>query len=222
MRRTIYTTLLTISLTTTAFCSDTVPVPVTQQPSAAMTAEATQSTPTVPVTTPVASLSTPPSLLENKPLAVGPLAATAPVKLGYVDIQKIFQESKAGQKAFDILKKSRDKFQKQLTEKGKKLDALKKSLEAKAPQMNQLEKEAKAKEFQAKVAELQESGQKAEKEITKQAEDVRHKLQNKILKMIREYGEKNNFTVIAAEMLYSDGNHKSTDITDSVIKEIDK
>ena len=125
-------------------------------------------------------------------------------------------------KAVESLKKSRDKFQKQLTEKGKKLETLKKSLEAKAQQMNPLERESKSKEFQGKVNEFQESGQKAEKEIAKQADDVRRKLQEQVSKLIRGYGEKNGYTLIAVDLLYSDGNHKLTDITGDIIKELDK
>jgi Skp family chaperone for outer membrane proteins len=72
------------------------------------------------------------------------------------------------------------------------------------------------------VAEFQESGQKAEKEMAKQADDVKRKLQEQISKKIKEYGEKNGFTLIAAELLYSDGNHQLTDVTDEVIRELDK
>ena len=106
--------------------------------------------------------------------------------------------------------------------KGKKLEATKKVLESQAKQMNSLEQEVKGKEFQAKVAEFQESGQKAEKEISKQAEDARRKLLEQISKKIKEYGEKNGYTVIAAELIYADGNHQMTDVTDEVIKDLDK
>ncbi len=225
MKLTIITTLLTISLITAAFAAEDAPTRATGpvSPVAVKTEPAVIVSPTPVVAPPLAasaakSLSAP----ENKPLTLGPLVANAPVKLGYVEVQKIFQESKAGKNAVETLKKNRDKFQKLLQAKGKKLEATKKSLESQAKQMNPLEQEAKGKEFQAKVAEFQEAGQKAEKEIAKQAEETRHKLQEQISKKIKEYGEKNGFTLIAAEMLYFDGAHQLTDVTDEVIKELNK
>ncbi len=233
MKLTIFTTLLTVSLVTAAFCAEEAALapqltpPITAKtpptPSALASPVRENKVPAPPaVTATVSAPSRTPSFLESKPLTLGPLAASAPVKLGYVEIQKIFQESKTGQKAIESLKKTRDKFRKLLTAKGKKLEAQKKTLESQAKQMNPLEQEAKGKEFQAKVAEFQESGQKAEKEISKQSEEIKSKLQEQIAKKIKEYGEKNGYTLIAAELLYSDGNQKLTDVTDDLIKYLDK
>ena len=234
MKLTILTTLLTISLVTAAFSAEEAP-PASPQPTDPAITTAAPSPSSIPTPTPeipppavppapspsaVTSPSITPSLFDAKQPTLDLRAA--PIKLGYVDLSKIFQESKPAKKADEALQKSRDKFKKQLMDKRKKLEALEKSLQGKASQMNQLEKETKAKEFQAKVIEFQEAGQKAEKELAKQAEEVNRRVQEKIVKTIKEYGEKQGYALIAAQLLYSDGNHKLTNVTDDVIKILDK
>jgi outer membrane protein len=155
---------------------------------------------------------------------VPPAAAFAPVKLGYVDFQKIAQESKVALKAKNSITASGEKLKKQLTAKGKKLEALKKTLESQAKQMNQLEQEAKGKEFQAKVKEYQEALQSAEKEMAKQEESVTRKLIEQVSQVVKAYGEQNRYTLILStkDLLYSDGNHPLDDVTAEVIRILDK
>ena len=160
----------------------------------------------------------------NGPLIVPPAAATAPIKLGYIDFQKIAQESRVAIKAKNSITTSGEKLKKQLTAKGKKLEAMKKTLESQGKQMNQLEQEAKGKEFQAKAKEYQESLQSAEKEMAKQEEAVTRKLIEQVSKVVKEYGEQNGYTLIMStkDLLYFDGNHPLNDITAEVIKKLDK
>ena len=155
---------------------------------------------------------------------VPPVATTAPIKLGYVDFQKIAQDSKTALKAKNSITASGEKLKKQLTVKGKKLEALKKTLESQAKQMNQLEQEAKGKEFQAKVKEYQEALQNAEKEMAKQEEAVTRKLLEQVSKVVKEYGEQNGYTLILSskDLLYFDGNHPLNDVTAEVIRKLDK
>ena len=220
MKQTVITALLLTALAASpAVASESAPaaLPTPATPAPAVTPAASPAAPAAAETPSGAK----PALLESKPQLLGPLAALAPVKLGYVNLAKISDESKISSKAKDTLTKTRDKYQKQLSAKAKKLETLKKSLEEKAPKMNQLERESSAKDFKAKVTEYQESAEKLEKEMNRQAEATRRKLQEQILKTVKDYGEKNGFTLIASELLYSDGNHTPADITDDVIRELD-
>jgi outer membrane protein len=235
MKLTVITTLLTISLVTAAFSAEEAP-PAVAQPKADVTATTPSApspapTPSVAVPTPPAPTPPPaadspakgPSLMAG-PLLAPPAAASAPIKLGYVDFQKIAQESKVALKAKNSITASGEKLKKQLTAKGKKLEALKKTLESQAKQMNQLEQEAKGKEFQAKVKEYQEALQSAEKEMAKQEESVTRKLIEQVSQVVKAYGEQNRYTLILStkDLLYFDGNHPLDDVTAEVIKILDK
>lgn len=237
MKLTIFTTLLTVFLSGATVSADETPAapPQLPPPAAATTPSplSTQPAPAEVVTTaappatspsPAASPARMPSLLETKPQLLGPLAAAAPVKFGYIDFQKIARESTTAGKARKSLAASGEKMKKQLTAKGKKLEALKKSLEGQAKQMNQLEQEAKGKDFQAKVKEYQETVQTAEKELAKQEEATSRKLIEQVSKTVKEYGEKNGYTLIltSRDLLYSDGNHPLNDVTADIIKLLDR
>ena len=229
MKLTVITTLLAISLVTAAFSAEEAPSVAQPKADAAVTTPLTPPAPTPTVTVPTpaptstASSFKAPSLMTG-PLIVPPAAATAPIKLGYIDFQKIAQESKIAIKAKNSITASGEKLKKQLTAKGKKLEAMKKTLESQGKQMNQLEQEAKGKEFQAKVKEYQESLQSAEKEMAKQEEAVTRKLIEQVSKVVKEYGEQNGYTLIMStkDLLYFDGNHPLNDVTAEVIKKLDK
>ena len=235
MKRTIMIALLALTLAATASAAPeapTQPAATSVSAVAAPLAPATVSiapdaVPAPPATTSVApspSSVKGPSLLPAGALMIPPGPMVGPIKLGYVEFQRIAQESKTALKAKNSITASGEKLKKQLTAKGKKLEALKKSLEAQAKQMNPLEQEAKGKEFQAKVKEYQESLQNAEKEMAKQEESVSRKLIEQVSKVVKEYGEQNGYTLIVStkDLLYFDGNHPLSDVTAEVIKKLDK
>jgi outer membrane protein len=231
MKRIGITLLLTVLCVSTAFSADEAPLVVPPSPNSA-TVSGPAAVEMVPTPSPPSRALPPaasvpakaPTLLPQGPLLVSPSAASSGIKIGYLDFTKIAQESGTALKVKKSLTATGDKFKKQLTAKGKKLEALKKTLEGQMKQMSPLEREAKEKEFQTKVKEYQEAVQNAEKEMAKQEETVTRKLIEQVSKTVREYGEKNGYTLIVAtkDLLYFDGNHPLTDVTEAVITILDR
>ena len=231
MKLTILATLLTVSLVTAAGAAEQVPLPAAPAAAAPPATSPAAAPPAVAAPPPAEKRAEPaaapsgtPSLLVTKPELLGPLATAAPPRYGYIDFQKISQESTTALKARKGLTATGEKLKKQLTAKGKKLEELKKKLESQAPKMNQLEQEAKTKDFQAKVKEYQEAVQNAEKEMQKLEETAGRKLVDQVTRVVKQYGEQNGYTMILTtrDILYFNGNSPLDDVTAEVIKLMDK
>jgi outer membrane protein len=174
----------------------------------------------------------PPSLLPAAPLAV-PAPAQKPadaasaqqtMHLGHVDVARIAAESetgKAGQKQMLDLK---NKLQGQLESKRKQLDKQKAAIEAKLKTFTAAQREAKAKEFQKKVEEFQKFGMNAEKELQSRQEEFSDKLFKAIEQASAELGKAKGLAlvVIKRELLYLGSGVDAQDVTDEIIKKIDK
>lgn len=172
--------------------------------------------------------SLPPAATQPLPAAgqKQPEAATAqqPTRLGHVDLARIAAESetgKAGQTQMLDLKK---KLQGQLETKRKQLEKQKAAIEAKLKTFTAAQREAKAKEFQKKVEEFQKFGMNAEKELQAKQEEFSVKLFKAIEQASADLGKAKGLAlvVIKRELLYLGSGVDAQDVTDEVIKRIDK
>jgi outer membrane protein len=146
------------------------------------------------------------------------------VRLGHVDLMRIATESekgKAGQAQLTELKK---KMTGQVETKRKQLEKQKAAIEAKLQTLTPQQREAKGKEFQKKVEEFQKFGMNAEKELQERLEEYNSALYRAIEQASAEYGKANNLAlvVVKREMLYLGSGVDAQDVTDGVIKLIDK
>lgn len=173
--------------------------------------------------------------LESAPVAVAPILTPAPksadsavgqqsMRLGHVDVARIAAESetvKAEQVQIGELKK---KLQGQIETKRKQLEKLQSSLEAKLKTLSPQQREVKAKEFQKKVEEFQKFGLNAEKELQAKQEELSEKLFKAVEKASIELGKAKGFAlvVIKRELLYLANGVDAQDVTEDVIKKIDK
>ena len=189
------------------------------------------------------SLTGPVSAEENKPAGTqapapavpqaSPAAVQTPVEvaavqqsthLGHVDLARIAAESetgKAGQAQFADLKK---KLQGQVESKRKQLEKQKAAIEAKLKTFTAEQREAKAREFQKKVEEFQKFGMNAEKELQAKQEEFSEKLFKAIEQASAELGKAKGLAlvVVKRELLYLGSSVDAQDVTDDVIKKIDK
>ena len=145
-------------------------------------------------------------------------------RLGHVDLARIAAESetgKAGQAQLADLKK---KLQGQIETKRKQLEKQKAAIEAKLKTFTAEQREAKAKEFQKKVEEFQKFGMNAEKELQAKQEEFSDKLFKAIEQASAELGKAKGLAlvVIKRELLYLGSGVDAQDVTDDVIKKIDK
>ena len=149
------------------------------------------------------------------------ISLAAETKIGYLDIGQAIATSDAGKSASSQLQAKFSKFQEQATIKQKDLTTLKDELEKQGMALNETAKAAKLKEYQQKQRDLERFVKDSDEELKKSEAELINKIQTDIVKQVRDYGKKNNFTLIVeareAGAIYAD---KSIDITEAVIKEL--
>jgi outer membrane protein len=202
--RSILLTLLACSLSSASFAAEAAPdkqpsLPAPQQPT--------------PQALPAAG---------EKPAA--PAVTQQGTKLGQVDVARVASESetaKTGQAQLGELKK---KLQGQIETKRKQLEKQKVALEEKLKMSTPQQREAKAKEFQKKVEEFQKFGMNAEKELQAKSEEFSEKLFKAIEQASAELGKAKDLAlvVIKRELLFLNNGVDTQDVTEDVIRKIDK
>ncbi len=166
----------------------------------------------------------PPTVITETQKKTEATSAQPAVRLGYVDLMRISNESekgKAGQAQLAALKK---KLQGQIETRRKQLDKQKVAIEATLKTMTPQQREAKGKAFQKKVEEFQKFGMNAEKELQERQEEFSSKLFKAIERACTEFGKANGLAlvVVKRELLYLGSGVDAQDVTDGVIKLIDK
>ena len=134
-------------------------------------------------------------------------------KLGYVDLSR----------AFDEYQKTKD-FDKDLEKKGdlkqeqrEKLVKAIRKMRDEADLMNDQARAKKEEDIEAKIKELQEFDQDAKTTLTKERDDMVRDILIEMNEVIREYGEKNGYSIILNDrvLLYGD---KTQELTDTIIE----
>ncbi len=152
-------------------------------------------------------------------MALVSTSALANVKIGYVDMQKAIQSTKAGQKAKKNLEAEFEKRKKGLQTKENELKKMGEELEKKAMVLSEDVRASKQREFQAKMMEFQQNVQKNQKEIQDEERKLTEPILKKLQAVIEEMAKKESYTVIMEKrengVLWS---QKDLDITDQVIK----
>ncbi len=145
--------------------------------------------------------------------------AHAEVKIGYVDMQKAVQSTKAGQKAKKELEAEFEKRKKTLQSKEANLKKMGEELEKKAMVLSDDVRAKKQKEFQENMIEFQQNVQKNQQEIQEQEKKLTEPILKKLADVIGDIAKKENYTVILEKrenaVLWA---QKDLDITDSVVK----
>ena len=158
---------------------------------------------------------------ELKPAEKTTIAAT---RLGHVDIARIATESEKAKAEKTQVEELKKKLQGQIEVKRKQLEKLQASLEAKLKTLTPAQREAKAKEFQKKVEEFQKFGMNAEKELQAKQEELTEKLFKTIEQASIELGKAKDLSlvIIKRELLYLANGVDAQDVTEDIIKMIDK
>jgi len=141
-----------------------------------------------------------------------------------VDIARIAAESETGKSEQAKIGDLKKKLQGQIEAKRKQLDKQKAAIEAKINTLTAQQREAKAKEFQKKVEEFQKFGINAEKQLQARQEEFSDKLFKAIEQASAEIAKAKGLAlvVIKRELLYLGSGVDAQDVTDDVIRQIDK
>jgi outer membrane protein len=152
-------------------------------------------------------------------------ATPAPaLRIGYADITRIAEQSTPGKVAkahFDV---KADKLKAQIETKQKLLEKQKSTLETKLPTYAPEQRAAKIKEYEKKVEEFRKLLQKADKELKPMQEELLKEIYGKIEKAAAEYGAANGYSLILVknDLLYQGKNVELQDVTDALIKYLEK
>ena len=158
----------------------------------------------------------------QKPAEVVPAQATT--RLGHVDMDRIGAESETGKAGMAQINELKKKLQSQVEAKRKQLDKQKAAIETSLKTLSAQQREAKIKEFQKKVDEFQKFGANAEKQLQAKQEEFSSSLVKLIEQASTELGKAKGLAlvVIKRELLYLGSGVDAQDVTDDVIKKIDK
>jgi outer membrane protein len=155
-------------------------------------------------------------------LLSSPLAYAAEVKIAYINIKRVFNESKRGMKEKEIFTAKVKALKNDVEKKREAIEALKESLEKKASMLSEQARREQEKEYQQKVREYEWLVKDSNEELRKMEQEMLDKLMKSLQKVVENIGAKENYTLIleenASSILYA---LKEMDITDQVIKAFD-
>jgi len=157
-------------------------------------------------------------------LGLSNVAMASDVKLGYVDVEQVFQKTEQGRKAIERWKKYRERAEKDAQA---QLLPLKEALKAKVAefqkQMEQMKpdmREKKQEMLQKEYRELMEKAQEFEKTAQQKYEEIMGPIQKKLEQVIYDIGIRDGYTMIFSKaegiVLYATS---KVDITEDVIRE---
>ena len=142
-------------------------------------------------------------------------------KIGFVNLREVFQNSTAGKKAGEDLKKLADKKQEGIKTMENEVKKMKDELEKQSSVMTASARSDKEAAYQRKLRDYQILVDDANKELQKHDQEYAAKIVPEIAKVIRSIGEKEKYTVILdnTQVLYYD---KANDISKRVIEDYNK
>lgn len=151
-------------------------------------------------------------------LAAGVAIAQESAKVGYVDMKKAMNDSKAGKAALNKLDKTAKEKQGKIDKEKKKLETMQADFEKKGKGLSDKEKQNKQKEFQEKVQAFQKLVGQTQQEFTETQTEYTKNIFNDMKKAIAKIAKAEGYTLIIEKtdtsVLYSkDG----LDLTEKVI-----
>ena len=140
-------------------------------------------------------------------------------KIGVFDMQIVMVKSTAGMDIKNQLNKKKEYYTSEIKKRENALKQMRDDLEKKAMMLSQEAKDEKEKEYQKKLRDLKLYASDSENELKMMYKEKTQKLVHDILTVAREYGKKNNFSIIIEKqeggVVYTD---KALDITDNILK----
>jgi outer membrane protein len=163
-------------------------------------------------------------------------AATSPLKMGIVDLDRALKESTAGKQALQTLKQFRDKVVKEINDKKRQKDSkeatlrdLQTELTSQSLVLSDTAKRDKEETYRRQVRELRkfidDSNhfiEESERDLREREAEMTSKMLRELLDIIRAVGREESFTIIFERndrfLLYA---ADAIDLTDKIIKRFD-
>jgi len=157
-------------------------------------------------------------------LAFAPLAfGEEALKIAYVDMQKALNQCEAGKDAKRQISAEVEKIQKEFAGKQKELEKIKEDLEKRGFVLSESVRQQKERDYQAKLRDLQRLQRDYEEDLRRKDRELSDRILKNLEAIIKKMGEDGKYTLILERnqptVIYIS---KGLDLTDEVIKRIDK
>jgi len=144
------------------------------------------------------------------------------IKIGYIDVQRILNESRRGVEARKEFQARGNEINNVIQKKQNELKALKESLEKQASMLSNDARREKEREYQRELKELERLVKDSRDELKQLEMEITTKLLKSMEKVVTKLGKEGKYTMILEKkesfILYAP---KEIDLTDSVIKVFD-
>jgi outer membrane protein len=157
--------------------------------------------------------------------AAQPAAAVspAPLKIGYIDVQRVLARSAAGVAAREQLEKERAGIQKEMDGRRQELEKLREEIEKKGPLMTADARRDKQEQFDRKRRDAARAADDFQKELEKREATLLQKVLQEMGGIIERVGKEKNYFMIVekrnAGVLYAT---TDADLTDEIIRAYDR
>jgi outer membrane protein len=141
-------------------------------------------------------------------------------KSAYVDLGRVFDEYSKTQEYDKVLNQKQKAYEQ---ERETKLEEVKK-LQEKLSLLSDEEKESRKSDLEGKISQLQEFDRSSTQDLRKNRDEKIKEIFKDINQKIEDYAKKQGLTFVfdSRALIYVDKANKSLDITDNIIKELNK
>lgn len=139
------------------------------------------------------------------------------VKIGFIDIQRILNESQAGKKANDRFQAQIKKAEADIQKERQDLEKIRADLDKKGPLLKEEERRNQEADFQRRSVALQRNVTDQQQELQRRRNEMMAEILKELEQVVTEVGKSEKFTLILerSQILYSD---QAVDITNRVIE----
>ncbi|MDR2366204.1 MAG: OmpH family outer membrane protein [Zoogloeaceae bacterium] len=148
-------------------------------------------------------------------LSVAPSVGAAELKVGYVDIQRIFRNAPSAVQAAKDIEKEFSGRDQDLQKMAKKLQGLQESMEKNAVTMSESERRNKEREFADLSREFQRKQREFREDLSLRQNEALATITEKATKVIRQIADSEKFDLILQDVVWVS---PRLDITDKVVK----
>ena len=145
------------------------------------------------------------------------LVHAADMKIAVIDTQKIMRESKAAEKARAVFLKDLKSKRDILNAKQKEVKEMEEELRADGKDMTPPVRKEKSESLAKELKELKRLRSDLEEELKKKDMELRRKILQEVLEIIKEYRKKEKYTIVLEKKSIVDSDD-AIDITDKIIR----
>jgi len=157
------------------------------------------------------------------PLAQPSAAAPSPVRMAYIDVQRVLTRSAAGVAAREALERERATMQKEMDGKRQELEKMRDELEKRGPLMTGEARREKEEQLERKRRDATRLADDFQRELSRKEQQLGSKVLQELVGLIERYGKQKGYQVIVekrgAGLIYG---APELDITDDIIRAYDQ